>query len=82
MGGRWASRSVKVMLSRRRTIGKDRGGTDDKKHNKKHHLFVRMPCRSAPLKCIGFSHVSFLASRGKAGGRGGQNRASGVLLWC
>lgn len=54
------SRSVKVMLSGRRTIGKDRGGTEDKKHNKKHHLFVRMPCCNALLKCIGFSHVSFL----------------------
>lgn len=54
-GGRWGRTGVKVMLSGRRTIGKDRGGTEDKKHNKKHHLFVRMLCCNAPLKCIGFS---------------------------
>lgn len=49
------------MLSGRRTIGKDRGGAEDKKHNKKqHHPFVRTPRRDAPLKRVGFSHVSFL----------------------
>ncbi len=56
---------MKVMLSGRRTIGKDGGGTDDKKHNKKHHLFVRIPCCNTPLKCIGFSHVSFLPAEAR-----------------
>lgn len=49
--------SVKVMLSVRGTIGKDREGAVDKKLNKKHHLFVRMFRRNTPLKFIGFSHV-------------------------
>lgn len=47
-GGRRGSSRVKVMLSGRRTMGEDKRGTEGKKHNKKHHLFVRMPC------CIGF----------------------------
>lgn len=50
------------MLSGKRTIGKDRGGTEDKKDNKKHHMFVRTLWCKAPLKCIGFSHVSFLGA--------------------
>lgn len=44
-----------------RTIGEDRGGAADKKHNKTHHLFVRMPrCKLRQTLLVFFPHVVYL----------------------
>ena len=53
-----------VMLSGRRTIGKDIGVTEDK-HNKKHHLFVRMFCCNS--KTYRFFSCLVSGSRSNAG---------------
>lgn len=52
-----------------RTIGEDRGGAADKKHNKTHHLFVRMPRCKLRQTLLVFSSCCVSASGGEAAER-------------
>lgn len=48
-----------------RTIGEDRGGATDKKHNKTHRLFVRMPRRKLRQTLLVFASCCISASGGE-----------------
>lgn len=63
VGGR--SSGEKVMLSVGENNWKRRGGTADKKHNKTHRLFVRMPCRKLRQTLLVFAPCCISASGGE-----------------
>lgn len=66
--GWWAGGGAavrKLSCQWRRTIGEDRGGAADKKHNKTHRVFVRIPLRKLRQTLLVFAVCCISAREGR-----------------
>lgn len=82
MGGPgWGGPAVRKLCCQwGRTIGEDRGGAADKKHNKTHHLFVRMPRCKLRQTLLGFFFPRVVYLRAEVRQRRGRTKQEPALF--